>query len=188
MSPWRMMNEWGIPQVEIYSLLYQYLETLAKKKEFIPDIAIAGGFTLEDQIFKGLAIGAPYVKLIGMARAPLAAAMVGKTIGRKIEEGQVPVYVGRFGESPEEIFITAQELKQKFGKKFDQIPPGALGLYTYSERLAQGLRQLMCGARKFSLDYITRNDIAAITKEAADISGIPYIMNTDQHEVKQILG
>ena len=47
---------------------------LAQNGEFIPDIAIAGGFTMEDQIFKGLAIGAPYVKLIGMARGPLAAA------------------------------------------------------------------------------------------------------------------
>jgi hypothetical protein len=188
MSPWRMMNEWGIPQVEIYSLLYQYVDKLAKKKEFVPDIAIAGGFTLEDQIFKGLAIGAPYFKIIGMARAPLAAAMVGKTIGKKADEGQVPVYVGRFGDTPEEIFITAPELKRKFGKKFDQIPPGAMGVYTYSERLAQGLRQLMCGARKFSLEYITRDDIAAITKESAEISGIPYIMDTDQKEVKQILG
>jgi len=188
MSPWRMMNEWGIPQVEIYSLLYQYVDKLAKKKEFVPDIAIAGGFTLEDQIFKGLAIGAPYFKIIGMARAPLAAAMVGKTIGKKAEEGQVPVYVGRFGDTPEEIFITAPELKRKFGKKFDQIPAGAMGVYTYSERLAQGLRQLMCGARKFSLEYITRDDIAAITKEAAEISGIPYIMDADQNEVKQILG
>jgi hypothetical protein len=188
MSPWRMMNEWGIPQVEIYSLLYQYVDKIAKKKEFIPDIAIAGGFTLEDQIFKGLAIGAPYFKIIGMARAPLAAAMVGKTIGKKADEGQMPVYIGRFGDTPEEIFITAPELKRKFGKKFGEIPPGAMGVYTYSERLAQGLRQLMCGARKFSLEHITRDDLAALTKEAAEISGIPYIMDADQKEVKQILG
>ena len=80
------------------------------------------------------------------------------------------------------------ELKRKFGKKFEQIPPGAMGLYTYSERLAQGLRQLMTGARKFSLEYITRDDIAALTKEVAEVSGIPYIMNVDEKEVKQILG
>jgi hypothetical protein len=24
MSPWRMMNEWGVPPVELHSLLYQY--------------------------------------------------------------------------------------------------------------------------------------------------------------------
>ena len=61
-------------------------------------------------------------------------------------------------------------------------------MYTYSERLAQGLRQLMTGARKFSLEHITRNDIAALTKETAEISGIQYIMDVDKKEVKQILG
>ncbi|HET7183060.1 MAG TPA: glutamate synthase-related protein, partial [Terriglobales bacterium] len=58
MSPWRMMNEWGIPGIELHSLLREYLETLAKRKEFIPDIALAGGFTFEDQMFKGFAMGA----------------------------------------------------------------------------------------------------------------------------------
>lgn len=188
MSPWRMMNEWGIPQVEIYSLLYKYVDRLAKNGEYVPDIAIAGGFTLEDQMFKGLALGAPYFKLIGMARAPLAAAMVGKTIGRAIEMGQVPVYIERFGKTAEEIFVTAPELKRKLGKKFDKLPTGALGVYTYFERLAQGLRQLMCGSRKFTLEYIRRDDIAALTKEAAEISGISYVMDVDKKEVEQILG
>lgn len=187
MSPWRMMNEWGIPQIELYSLLYKYMKKLEENKEYLPDVAIAGGFTLEDQIFKGIALGAPYFKIIGMARGPLAAAMVGKTIGKRIEEGQLPVYVERFGTTKEEIFVSAAELKKEFGKDFDKIPPGAIGVYTYFQRLAQGLRQLMCGNRKFSLDYITRNDIAALTKEASEISGIPYIMDADKEEAEKIL-
>lgn len=73
-------------------------------------------------------------------------------------------------------------------KKFDEIPTGARRIYNYSERLAQGLGQLLCGARKFSLEHINRDDIAAINKEVAEISGIPYIMDADQKEVKQILG
>ncbi len=99
MSPWRMMNEWGIPSVEIWSLTYQYAHQLAKQGEYVPDIVFAGGITFEDQIFKALALGAPYVKAVGMARSPLAAAMVGKTIGKRIDEGQIPVYVERFGNS-----------------------------------------------------------------------------------------
>jgi hypothetical protein len=79
MSPWRMMNEWGIPVLELHSLLWRMADKLATRGEHVPDLALAGGFTLEDQIFKGLALGAPYVKLVAMARAPLAAAMVGKT-------------------------------------------------------------------------------------------------------------
>ncbi len=188
MSPWRMMNEWGIPPVEIHSLVYQYAKQLADRGAYVPAIAFAGGFTFEDQIFKGLAMGAPFVKLIGMARAPIAAAMVGKTIGRTIEEQQVPVYVERFGNTVDEIFVTASDLRQELGAEtFAKVPPGALGLYTYYERLAQGLRQLMAGSRKFALQYISRDDIAALTPEAARISGITYVLDVDRLEVEKIL-
>jgi len=188
MSPWRMMNEWGMPPVELHSLTYVYAKQLADRGEHIPAIAVAGGFTFEDQIFKGLAIGAPFVKLVGMARGPIAAAMVGKTIGRAIEEGQVPVYVERFGATKDEIFVTASALRKEMGdKEFDKIPTGALGLFTYYERLAQGLRQLMAGSRKFSCAHISRNDISALTKEAAEISGITYVMDVDRAEAEAIL-
>jgi glutamate synthase domain-containing protein 2 len=60
MSPWHMMNEWGMPPVEIHSLTYFYADKLAKKGEHVPDIAFAGGIAFEDQIFKALALGAPY--------------------------------------------------------------------------------------------------------------------------------
>jgi glutamate synthase domain-containing protein 2 len=188
MSPWRMMNEWGMPPVELHSLLYMYTKQLADKGEYVPAIAVAGGFTFEDQIFKGLAIGAPYVKLVGMARSPIAAAMVGKTIGRTIDEHQIPVYVERFGSTKDEIFVTAPELRKELGDdEFEKLPTGAIGLYTYYERLAQGLRQLMCGARKFDLSHITRDDIASLTREASDISGITYIQDVDRTEVEEIL-
>src|SRR5512142_2025437 len=175
MSPWRMMNEWGVPTVEIWSLTWRFADQLAKQGEFVPDLAFAGGITFEDQIFKALSLGAPYVKAVGMARSPLAASMVGKTIGGRINDGQVPVYVERFGNSKDEIFVTAPELRRRFGARFDELPTGAIGVYTYFKRLSQGLRQMMAGERKFSLDYITRDDIASLTKEATDISGIPFI-------------
>jgi glutamate synthase domain-containing protein 2 len=189
MSPWRMMNEWGVPPVELHSLLYAYARRLADAGQYVPALVVAGGFTFEDQIFKGLAMGAPFVKLVGMARAPIAAAMVGKTIGRAMEEGQLPVYIERFGSTRDEIFVTASSLRQELGNDlFETLPTAALGLYTYYERLAQGLRQLLAGSRKFSVEYLSRDDIAALTREAAGISGIPYIMDVDQEEADRILG
>jgi len=188
MSPWRMMNEWGMPPVELHSLLYKYARRLSDQGEYVPALALAGGFTFEDQIFKGLALGAPFVKLIGMARSPIAAAMVGKTIGKTIDVNQVPVYIERFGNTKDEIFVTAADLRVELGDdEFDKIPTGALGLYTYYERLAQGLRQLMCGSRKFSLEHMTRDDLAALTPEAAQISDIQYVMEIDKDEVDDIL-
>jgi glutamate synthase domain-containing protein 2 len=186
MSPWRMMNEWGIPGVELHSLLYQYCERLARAGQPVPPIALAGGFTFEDQVFKGLALAAPYVKLIAWARAPLAAAMVGKTIGRHVEDNNLPLYIERFGTTVDEVFVTAPELRERFKDRFNKIPIGAIGIYTYYQRVAQGLRQLMCGARKFALNYISRDDIAALTPRAAEISGIPLVTETDAEEVERV--
>ncbi len=187
MSPWRMMNEWGVPGIELWSLAYEYCNRLVEKGEYVPDILLAGGFVLEDQIFKGLALCAPYVKAIGMARAPLAAVMVGKTIGDAINSEQLPVYLQRFGNTREAVFVTAEGLKREYGKDYERIPTSAIGLYTYYERLAQGLRQLMSGARKFAIDFIDRGDLVALTREAADISGIPYVMEADMEEAMEIL-
>ncbi len=187
MSPWRMMNEWGIPGIELHSMLRDYLMRLKTKGEYIPAIALAGGFTFEDQIFKGFALGAPFVKLIGWARSPLAAAMVAKTIGNAIEAQNLPIYIERFGTTKDEIFVTSSELREKLGDRFNQLPTGALGVYTYYQRVAQGLRQLMAGARKFGLEYITRDDIAALTPEASRLSGVPMVSDIDSDEVNQIL-
>ena len=188
MSPWRMMNEWGVPPVELHSLLYRYAGRLAEKGRHVPALAVAGGFVFEDQIFKGLALGAPFVNLIGMARAPIAAAMVGKTIGRAIEEGQLPVYIGRFGSTKDEVFVTARSLRKELGDgDFERLPTGAIGLYTYYERLAQGLRQLMAGSRKFSPEHICRGDIAALTREASEVSGITYVMDVNKAKAEEII-
>jgi len=188
MSPWRMMNEWGVPPVELWSLTYEYCRRLAAKGEYVPDVVFASGIVLEDQIFKAFALGAPFVKAIGMARAPLAAAMVGKTIGKALDSGQLPIFLERFGRDREAIFVTAEHLKREFGGDYKDIPTSAIAVYTYYERLAQGMRQLMCGSRKFALEHITRDDLAALTPEAARISGLPMVSDLDREEVEKILG
>ncbi len=185
MSPWRMMNEWGIPTVYLESLLYRFLRRLDEKGAFIPSCAIAGGIALEDHIFKALALGAPYIKAVCMGRSTLAAAMVGKTqehlLKKKHGDGD------GYQEALFQTFIEAGELKEKYGDDFARIPPAAIGVYTYYDRLATGLRQLMAGERKFALSFIDRNDLVALTREAADVSGIPYVMESDMEEAEKIL-
>lgn len=187
MSPWRMMNEWGVPTVYIQSLLVKYLDQLKAKGAFVPDVCIAGGFALEDQVFKGLALGAPYIKAVGMARAPLTAAMVGKTIGNQIAEGKLGNELSKFGDKVEQVFISAPKLKDMYGDRFNDIPPAAMGVYSFFERIAGGLQQFMCGARKFNLDVIRRDDLVALTREAAEVSGISYVMDADKEEVEKLL-
>ena len=148
--------------------------------------AIAGDIALEDHIFKAIALGAPYIKAVCMGRSTLTAAMVGKTqehlLRKKYEEGN------QYREALSRTFIAAAELKEKYGEDFERIPPAAIGVYTYYDRLATGLRQLMAGERKFALNFIDRDDLVALTREAADVSGIPYVMESDMEEVEKILG
>lgn len=187
MSPWRMMNEWGIPTVQLECLTHQMCERLAKKGAYIPPIAIAGGLSLEDHIFKALALAAPYVKAICLGRAIFTAAMVGKTHGKLMKEK-----MDLEGEDIEngylKLFSVGAELKERFSKDFAKLPAGAIGMYSYIHRLKQGLQQFMAGARKFALKYIDRNDLMALTREAADVSGITYVMEADAKEVDNILG
>jgi len=188
MSPWRMMNEWGVPTLETQALTYQYAQRLAAAGKHVPDIVIAGGFSLEDHVFKVLAMGHPFVKAVGMARAPMTAAMVGRTLGLMIAEDRVPNNLKSFGTQLDEIFILAGELESELGEDFAELPSGGLGLYTYFVRIAQGLRQLMCGSRKFAVEYLDRGDVCALTRDAADITGLPYITEVDGEEVDRILG
>ena len=188
MSPWRMMNEWGIPTTYLAALAYKYMQILDESSNYLPAVAIAGGFTLEDHLFKTLALGAPYFKLVGMARAPLTAAMVGSNLGRSIEKGTLAASVSRsYGMTVDEVFACSHELKDAMGPEFANFPTGAMGVYSYFERLNIGLQQLMTGARKFSVEYIQRDDIAALTKEAAALTGIKYITELDSLDAEEIL-
>ena len=125
MSPWRMMNEWGIPTVYLECMTYNMCEHLKKQGAYVPPIAIAGGLSMEDHIFKAVALGAPHVKAVCLGRALMTAAMVGKTQGNKIlekvgEDGMERGVLGAFG--------VAAELKERFGDDFKKIPPGAIGV------------------------------------------------------------
>lgn len=181
MSPWRMMNEWGIPTVYLECLAHNMCKELAARGEYVPPIAIAGGLSLEDHIYKALAMGAPFVKAICLGRALMAAAMVGKTESQKALDGHEieEAFLG--------LFAVAAELKDRFGNEFKNLPGGAIGFYSYVQRLKQGLQQLMAGSRKFALEYIDRSDLISLTREAADVSGIPYVMDAEKDLVAQIL-
>ncbi|MBW2630279.1 MAG: FMN-binding glutamate synthase family protein [Deltaproteobacteria bacterium] len=187
MSPWPMMNEWGIPTFYLQSLAYEFAEKLTAKGMRVPDLAIAGGFSSEDGVFKGLSMGAPYFKAVCMGRALMIPGMLGKNIDNWLKESKLPKTVSKYGSTVEEIFVSYEELKEKFGSDIKDIPLGAVAIYTYSQKFKVGLQQLMAGTRNFNLSTITRKDVMALTEEAEKISGIPYVMDAYRHEAEKIL-
>jgi hypothetical protein len=112
---------------------------------------------------------------------------VGRNIEEWIKNKNLPPHISEYGTKPEEIFVSYEELKEKYGSDMKDIPLGAVGIYTFSQRIKVGLQQLMAGSRNFSLKTISRSDLMSLTEEANRISGIPYVMDAYRKEAEQIL-
>lgn len=165
-SPNKMMNEWSHPTINLIKIVNTLIEELREENLWIPEIAIAGGIAMEDTMFKALALGAPNIKLVGIGRAAMAAAVTGKNIGELIEKDTTPASYKTFGETADTIFKDAKYIKNIYTGK--PISYGAIGLYSYLERLSFGFKLFMALNRKFSLKYIHQSDVIPLTKEARE--------------------
>jgi len=186
MSPWNMMEHWGVPSLPLHAKVYEYCKILEDKGVKIPDISLAGGFAREDHIFKGLALCAPYTKLICMGRAPMIPGYLGSNIEGvfKPEERAklnghwetLPASVKAFGKYPEEIFSAWEDVKNKVGKdEMKNIPYGAVAMAGYVDKLSCGLQQFLAGARRFNLSEVKRDDLFSGNRETEAETGIPYV-------------
>ncbi len=188
MSPWRMMEEWGMPSIYLHSAAVQFADRLAAKGERVPDLAFAGGFSAEDHIFKCLALGAPYVRAVCMGRALMIPGMVGKNLANWMNNGGLPKTVSQHGTKVEEIFVCYEQVADVVGNdEMENIPLGAIGIFSYTQKLAVGLQQLMAGARCFNVPSITRKEIMSLTRECAEVTGIPFVMDAYRDEAEAIL-
>jgi glutamate synthase domain-containing protein 2 len=188
MSPWRMMEEWGMPTLYLHAAACEFAQKLTDRGIRVPDLAFAGGFSSEDGIFKALAMGSPFVKAICMGRAMMIPGMVGKNIAKWLADGKVPNTVGQYGKTVEEIFVNYENVKELVGAdEIKNIPLGAIGIYSYSEKIKVGLQQLMAGARCFNLPAISRKELMSLTKECAEVTGIPYLMESYRDEAMKVL-
>jgi len=95
--------------------------------------------------------------------------------------------VAEYGTRVEEIFASYEELRDRFGAELAELPLGAVGVYTFCQKLRVGLQQLMAGSRNFQLRSISRRDLMALTQEATQVTGIPYVMDAYREEAEAIL-
>jgi len=198
MSPWNMMQSWGVPSINLHAKAHEYASILSANGKNVVDMSFAGGFALEDHIFKGLALGAPYTKLICMGRGIMIPGFLGANIeGAVYPErraavngnwNELPKTVLEVGKTADEIFAGYHDLADKLGKgEMKNIPYGAIGFYTLADKLGCGMQQLMAGARKFSLDQISRHEIFSGNRETAQETGIPHVTDVNNESAKKIL-
>ena len=198
MSPWNMMDHWGVPSLPLHAKTYEYCGILAEHGITPPDISLAGGFAREDHIFKAMALCAPFTRLVCMGRAPMIPGFLGSNIEGVFKPErraslaghweQLPTTVKGIGTYPEEIFAGWEAVREKVGDdEMANIPYGAVAMYGYADKLGCGLQQFMAGARKFSLDHIARDDLMAANRETAEVTGIPFMTDAQNDRALTIL-
>jgi len=194
MSPVPMMQECATPTVFLQAQVLKCAEIMKRKGMYIPDLVMAGGFTMESQMVKSIAMSnmgdGPLVKAIATARSPITAVMKSEYFCDLAKSGELPAEFKKlYGDKPEQYFIIYDELRHEMGNKFDKLSPGAIGMYTYfHDRIGIGMKQLMAGARKWNLGLLERSDLATLTEQAAKVTGIPTLDKLETEAIESILG
>ncbi|RAV01495.1 glutamate synthase-related protein [Paenibacillus sp. YN15] len=198
MSPWNMMETWGIPSLNLHAKAYEYAQLLESRGFRVPDLAFGGGLAKEDQIFKALALGAPYTKLVCLGRSLMIPGFLGANVEGALHPERrerlsgnwsaLPKGVSDQGSRAEEIFAGYFDLQKKVGAdEMKNIPYGAIAVWTLADKLAAGLQQLLAGARKFSVSELTRDDIFSGNRETERETGIAFMTDAGDEAAKSIL-
>lgn len=168
-SPCHMMNEWGLPAPCLADQLVRLSRKLRSQGLVLPAIALTGGFATEDQVFKALAFGEGCISAIGLCRASMAAAMTGKKIGDAVKAGNVPELFKPYGSTVEELFADLPDLRALYGKEANNFSTGAVGVFSYLNKIAFGLRHFAALNRKFKVGSLDRSDLIPLTRDAKDL-------------------
>jgi len=168
-SPSKMMNEWSLPTICLEDAVVRICSRLKEEGATMPAIVMTGGFASEDQVFKALAYGDGDVLGIGLCRAAMAAAMTGKKIGEQIKEGNVPAMYKAYGESVDEIFADLADLRALYGTRANDFPTGAIGVFSYLNKIGFGLKHFAALNRKFDISLVSKSDLIPLTAEARSL-------------------
>lgn len=198
MSPWNMMETWGVPSIYLHSKAFEYASMLKAKGADVVDLSLAGGFAREDHIFKALSIGAPFVKLVCMGRALMIPAYLGSNIEGALHSdrkdkvnghwAELPKSVTDNGSKPEDLFAGYYDLQKKIGAdEMKNIPYGAIAAWTLADKLAAGVQQLMAGARRFNLSEMNRSDLVSMNRETEEVTKLPFITEFQDEAAKKII-
>jgi len=198
MSPWNMMETWGVPSILLHAKAYEYASLLASRRGKVVDLSLAGGLATEDAVFKALALGAPFAKLVCMGRALMIPGFLGANIEGVLRPERkaavngnwdnLPKTVLDVGSTPQAIFAGYHKVQERLGAaETAKVPFGAIAMVTLADKLAAGLQQFLAGVRKFSLSAISRDDIVSANRETERETGVPFITDVQDETARRIL-
>ena len=134
------------------------------KGQQVVDMAFAGGLAREDHIFKALALGAPFTKLVCMGRSLMIPGFVGSNVegvlkgqerevvvdGQLVSRDKVPRQLGqaatqrprdRVTRPRKSLPATTTSSRRSARTRCGTSPYGAIAIWTLADKLAAGLQQ-----------------------------------------------
>ncbi len=92
--------------------------------------------------------------------------MTGKTIGEQVKKGKVPPAFQPYGSTVEELFCDLPDLRSLYGTRANDFPTGAIGVFSYLNKIGFGLKHFVALNRKFDMKLVNKTDIIPLTIEA----------------------
>jgi hypothetical protein len=172
------------PDLHLHAAAAQFAARLAAKGERVPDLALAGSFHSEEDLFKALALGAPFVRAVQMEG-------IGSGVCPSSSSSRIaahPELNNRFGEQLDAFYGCREKVAELVGsREMGGVPMAAVSVLARVQRLADGLRRIMAAARCFNVAGIGRSSLASLTRSCAEVTGIPCAADAYRAEAEAIL-
>ena len=75
----------------------------------------------------------------------------------------------KFGTTAKEIYGDLPELRALYGTKADEFSLGAVGVFSYLNKIAFGVKHFAALNRKFDIGYLDDSDLIPLTRDARDL-------------------
>jgi hypothetical protein len=171
------------PDLHLHAAAAEFVARLAAKGERVPDLALAGGFHTEEDLFKALALGGPFVSAVQMEG--IDSGVCPSSTSSRIAAH--PELNDRFGEQIDALYACREQVAELVGREMGGVPMAAVGALARVQRLADGLRRIAAAARCFNVAAIGRHCLTSLTRSCAEATGIPCAADAYRAEAEAIL-
>ena len=80
-----------------------------------------------------------------------------------------PKNLRKYGSTTEELYGDLPDLRAIYGKKANNFSLGAVGVFSYLNKIAFGIKHFAALNRKFDISYLDRSDLIPLTRDAKDL-------------------
>ena len=81
----------------------------------------------------------------------------------------IPRNMKRFGDTVDELFYDLADLRSIYGKAANGFSLGAVGVFSFLNKIDSGVKHFAALNRKFDIAYLDRSDLIPLTRDAKNL-------------------